>query len=111
MGPRPGRHRSHVRLDPEHVPDWLNELIDDNKQSCLRAVGEEAYQAKFWADNAGAITYPSAIEPYSAALKELVRLNNTKLTDRARSQAGARAMRKFWEAKVAARRELFRGRK
>lgn len=102
---RPGRHKK-VDIDPEDYPSWM---LDENVGECLFALGEEVLEAKALADLLRASERPSSFEPYAAAMKSLARLNNEKLSVDERSRAGARAMRKFWDAKVAARRMIIRG--
>lgn len=97
---RPGRH--HTRLVPAHLLyDWM---MDDDVGDCMFNLGEEVLEAKGNADAWHAKDLPSSSEPYRAGEKEEARLCDMRLSLEARAQAGTRAMRKFWEAKVAARR-------
>jgi hypothetical protein len=95
-----GRHKK-IQLDPDLFPAWMRTA---DEFSCLYGVAEDAYTAKYWADQFHASEYKSSAEPYAAAMKSLAQMNNIRLLDGMRSRAGMRAARKFWEAKTAARR-------
>jgi hypothetical protein len=79
-------------------------MLEDDVSDCMFNLGDEVLEAKGRADAWSAKDHASSSEPYHAGEKEEERLCNTRLSAEARAQAGTRAMRKFWEAKVAARR-------
>jgi hypothetical protein len=81
------------------LPVW----VEQSKDACLRSIAEEVYTAKGLADGLNADSIPSCESSYRAGLKALKSLENEKLKSGDRCEAGERAMRKFWEAKVAAR--------
>ena len=83
------------------MPEWVRRLDED---SCLHSVAEDAYTAKGLADGEGADKLKSCESPYRAGLKSLADLENPKLSQGKRAHEGDRAARKFWEAKVAARK-------
>lgn len=97
---RPGRHRA-IQVPHHAFPDWFEELEEG---TCLRSVAEEAFKAKYLADSYGASLKSSCVELYNAGAKALAKMGDDHLTDEKRSEAGTRAARKFWEAKVCARR-------
>jgi len=102
MKKRSGRHRK-PPVDPDQFPEWM---LHADVNECLYSVGEDVLAAKILADKMGAASRLSCSEIYSAAMKSFRRLNDESLSIRERSAAGNRAMRKFWEAKVAARKFL-----
>ena len=81
------------------MPPWVVTESDD----CLRSVAEEAYTAKALALTYGADQHDACRQTLQSAEKQLGRLSNTSLGVEARTRAGTKAERKFWEAKVCAR--------
>ena len=93
------RHR--VTHYPEDEPTWVKET----KSPCLRSIAEEVYDAlnrviKKYNGNA----YTQSKQLIAAGDKERRTLENASYSDGVRCKAGERALRKYWEAKVAARR-------
>jgi hypothetical protein len=84
------------------LPVWVKSLPEN--AACLRSVAEETYTARNLAKEYGADDIPSCVELIRAGDKEARKLENSKMSQKARCEAGSRAYRKFWEAKVCARR-------
>ena len=105
MGHRYGRHKRIKLENLRDLPQWVLNEVETDEETCLCGVATEAYEAKALAEWWGALNYPKCEEPYAAGMKALAQLNDPKVSEHKRSLAGARAMRKFWEAKVAAKRE------
>lgn len=99
------RHRVPISTGEGVLPDWVIRETND----CLRSVAEETYTARSLAVNVyRAMEFPSCSEIVKAGDKSLVSMNDTSLSSRVRCNAGERAMRKYWEAKVCARRYVLR---
>lgn len=83
------------------LPDW----IKHEKNDCIVSVAEETYTARNLAVegwNAGEL--PQCQELLRAGDKSRKILDNTRASAKNRSEAGERALRKYWEAKTCARR-------
>lgn len=91
-----GRHRKIV----VELPDWVYKEPNE----CVRSVAEDAYIAQALAVADGADTKRSCQAPMSAGKKSLKAFENKHTPTGTRCKAGDRAARKFWEAKVCARK-------
>lgn len=78
--------------------------LEDN--DCLRSVAEDAYTARQLADEYGAKRDKSCAELLTAAGKSLAILEDRKASHKKRCSEGDRAARKYWEAKVCARKKV-----
>lgn len=83
-----------------YLPEWVKKETDP----CLVSTAEEAYTARFLAEQYRATDYSACDELLRAAAKSLKTLENASTGRKARCEAGDRATRKFWEAKSCARR-------
>ena len=90
------RHRRPTAI----LPAWVKRETND----CLRSVAEDAYTERHLAEEYGARNVKSCAELLAAAAKSLRMLEDAKAGDRKRCAEGDRAARKYWEAKVCARR-------
>lgn len=91
------RHKAPETL----APPWIKSETND----CLVSVGEETYTArnlavKVW----NAEQYPQCRELLNAGDKSRRILDDTRADTSKRTDAGERALRKYWEAKSCARR-------
>jgi len=93
------RHKKSVTVE---FPDWYFKLTDN--EDCLRSVVEDAYYAQQLALKEGAGVIASCEELMTAGEKSLKGLGNRRAAASLRCREGDRAARKFWEAKVCARR-------
>jgi len=82
------------------IPPWVQET--DN--ACLQSVAEDVYVAQGLARAHGAHLDPSCKQLVAAASKSMKIMENVRASDKKRCDAGERAARKFWEAKVCARK-------
>jgi hypothetical protein len=94
------RHEQPNVLTQRLIPEWVERETND----CLRSVGEEVYTARALARHYGAERYPSCAELLRAAEKAVRALGDDGASISHRTAVGERALRKFWEAKVCARR-------
>ncbi len=85
---------------PPILPSWYAR----EASPCVRSVIEDAYTARELALELGAFDSLKCRELISAAEKSLAVLRNRKNGEGKRCKEGDRAARKFWEAKVCARR-------
>jgi hypothetical protein len=99
MGAIVGTMARHKRIVVE-FPDW----VDASKSACLRSVAEDAYIARAMAMTEGASQDHRCTELMRAGEKSLRKLEDAKAGEGVRCREGDRAARKFWEAKVCARR-------
>lgn len=81
-------------------------MLQISESDCLYSVAEEALTAKHYADVHHATEFRQSAQEYVAGMKDLATMNNTRLPERTRTRAAASAARKFWKARVAARRML-----
>lgn len=93
------RHTKPRRVELE-IPAW----VDQTPDFCLRSVAEDAYTAKALAKSYGAPHDERCAELMRAGEKSLAKLNDPKASPKLRCAEGDRASRKFWEAKVCARK-------
>ena len=91
------------------VPDWWDDARFSKLSPCLQSVMQDAADAERWARHYRATDYASCQQVLAAAEKSLAELLDERVTEGARAAAGERAQRKFWEAKVCARRERGEG--
>lgn len=92
------KHQRPVKI----VPDWVKQETNP----CLVSVAEETYTARRLAvEDYGAERFDSCQQILASAAKSLRIMEDQKASVRKRCDAGERAYRKFWEAKVCARRE------
>ena len=91
------------------VPEWWDDARFSRLSDCLQSVLQDAADAERWARFYRAPDYPSCQQVLAAAEKSLAELLDEGVTEGARTAAGERAQRKFWEAKVCARRERGEG--
>jgi hypothetical protein len=79
--------------------------VKREKNDCLVSVAEETYTARRLAiEDWNAEAIPQCQELLRAGDKSRKILDDVKASDEKRSFAGERALRKYWEAKVCARR-------
>ena len=83
-------------------PEWVRRASEENP--CLASVAEDVYYAKALVEAEPGHRSKACVELISAGMKSLRVLENQKASSRMRCSAGDRAARKFWEAKVCARR-------
>lgn len=87
------------------LPEWVfTERAKQAPNACLLSVAEDAYTALAFAEFEGAAEQAPCLELLTAGKKSLRTLSNAKAAAGLRCKAGDRAARKFWEAKVCARR-------
>jgi hypothetical protein len=95
------RHKLPPRGEAGRLPEWVKK----EKNDCLVSVAEDAYRARGLAmDDYRADRYPQCAELLQAGEKSLRALESRRTAVEKRCAEGARAARKFWEAKVCARR-------
>lgn len=83
-------------------PAWVRQAEDDNP--CLASVAQDVYYAKALLQALPGAKSANCRELISAGNKSLKVLEDQKASVRKRCSEGDRAARKFWEAKVCARR-------
>ncbi len=89
------------------LPEWFHEESGKkHPNACLLSVAEDAYTALAFAEFVGADRQAPCLELLSAGKKSLHILDNARAAAGLRCKAGDRAARKFWEAKVCARRSV-----
>lgn len=98
------RHEHPNTLQVE-LPHWvIAEAGSPRGNPCLVSVAEEAYTALGLARLYGAEGQPACKDLLAAGMKSLRTLGDKQAELGLRCKAGDRAARKFWEAKVCARR-------
>lgn len=86
-------------------PEWVHaEREKKVPNACLVSVAEDAYYALALAEFEGAAKQEACAELLTAGKKSLRTLGNARASTSLRCKEGDRAARKFWEAKVCARR-------
>lgn len=93
-----GRHRKVAFV----LPKWVDALSP--RDACLRSVAEDAYYAKALAESYDAPADPRCAGLLQAGTKSLAVMENRRVKQGTRCREGDRAARKFWEAKVCARK-------
>ena len=87
------------------LPEWVvAEAKNPKGDMCLVSAAEDAYTALGFAKFYGADQHDACKELLRAGEKSLKTMANPKAKKGLRCSAGDRAARKFWEAKVCARR-------
>lgn len=90
----------HTKVEVDY-PEWVQNLVG-KQYACLRSAAEDAYYARALAVFHGAPHDNSCAQLMKAGEKSL-KIMESASEDRRRCDAGERAARKFWEAKVCAR--------
>ena len=103
MASRSKNHHKTPKIDRSELPEWMLKV---SESSCLYNVAEAALTAKNRADAHNATEFVQSAQEYAAGMKDLATMNNIRLPDGVRTRAATSAARKFWKARVAARRML-----
>jgi hypothetical protein len=82
------------------LPEWA----EKTPNACLRSVAEDAYYAQALAESYGATSNASCAQLVRAAQKSMRKLEDQRAAIGVRCAEGDRAARKYWEAKVCARK-------
>ena len=82
-------------------PEWTA----TEKNDCLVSIGEEVYTARALATSWGAENHDSCRQLLRSGDKAHETMDRAALSYEARCKSGERALRKYWEARVCARRK------
>lgn len=93
------RHGTRITIN---FPEWVERASYENP--CLSSVAEDVYIAKALVESIPGHRSKACQELIMAGRKSLKILEDQKASSRVRCREGDRAARKFWEAKVCAKR-------